>query len=297
MKLYTVLTVSVLLVLCSCRTPTQKQTADQTRVDKAQRALLTNEIQKAEAASEMVFATSVALDRDGGTNRSIYVAKSLNQRAMMTLGLPEYTRTLELREMVDQLLSENAKLRATGSNSLVAFDTKVGTLEKENAALQSKLDTAEQGAMDNYRKMAPAAEKWEKLVGWFHKILWIIGISVGLLVGVNIAAIAYPPLAPVAFILNKLTGGIFGGLGAIVFRLIPSAHSSAGVVKLADHEALEAKHEETQDALNHLVKAIERMKISDPKSYNESLKPHMLEVSADTVLRPVVDATKEKVGL
>lgn len=284
----------------ACKSATQKQQADQTRVDEAKTALLTNRIAVLEQAGQMVYATGVALDRFTASYTNIFpaikVAKDLNERASLTLGPPDLDDAIYLRQMVDDLLSENAKIKARGEEELRGKDHEITDLQTSRDTLKGDLAKVEAKLAADYKRAATKAEKWEKLVGWIHKIMWIIGISIATVIGVNVAAMAYPPLLPVAAIVNRLTGGIFGGLGAAVFRLIPTAKKSAGVVDESNHVALQQEHAVSETTLSHLVTAIGNLRNEKPEVFETVVKPYLKDTTSDDLSRPKIKEVQAKLA-
>jgi len=98
-----------------------------------------------------------------------------------------------------------------------------------------------------------------------------------------------------AAIANRLTGGIFGAFGGVLFRLLPSARKSAGVVAETDHIALKEDAAAKEVTLTHLVSAIHEMKTTDKDAYTNSLRPALLAKTSDETSRPIIEAIEAKV--
>jgi len=282
------LLVVFILTLTGCGTITKYQTIKELqRVEDAKANLAKNEKDRLERGRDFAYAAGQALDKICIEKQvpEVKVAKLLTDRALLTLGSPDSESALQLKQLVDDLLSENAKLRERGAAELADRDAMIAKLEHKAIALEKTLDKVEDARDATLIKDANKAAQWDaensfiNSINPFHdlwkfiKKLFILALIVGLLgAGLKIAAMFFPALKP----LSMMVDGCLGFFGKLVFRAAPAAQQAAGVVAVETHAA-------SEKTLAALVKTVQdlrydhgdevKAKVDDALAANNSSDP------------------------
>ena len=235
-------------------------------------------------AKGQVFATGLAMERETNESPALLLAKSFNLRAGLTLGPPDYQSAVDYAAIVSGALSTNATLQAEALKKLSAKDAEIIGLQAKLTLLQGKLAKTEARRDEDYAKAAAEAETWSRLKWWaWFTAFGFVGLSC-LPIGLKVASLAFPILAPVAGIFENLLGSCVKA----VFRVVPAATASAGVVGAAAYEKVDT-------ALNHVVLAVQRTKASPAPSIEELRG--QLKHATDTQSRAVIAEKKAELNL
>ncbi len=165
---------------------------------------------------------------------SIYttVAKSLGERAQIAIGSPEMAEIIQLREIVNNLVSSNKDLVIKGNKQLKDKDLEVVNLQQSINKLQDTLQVKEDKLKQINETNAGLADKFVKLKSIFWWIVWIVGIGFVLtLLGKVLPA----PYSNIIYLLALPFGILIKGIHA----LIPQAKEVAGVVGKEYKDGLE----------------------------------------------------------
>jgi len=257
----TVATVLFTFTGCGGMLTQYRQSKELAKVDKAKTQLVENQQERTDKGRDFVYGTKEALSRVPNPSPEVKVAKVLNDRANLALGNPPVEEALKLQRMVDDLLSANAELQRNGQAELARREKDIVSLERRNLELEEKLKKVEEARDEKFISNANKAAKWDQensflnSINPFHdlwkfvKKLFFLALFVGLLgVGLKVAALFFPALAP----LSAVVDGVLGGVGRMIFRVAPKAREAAGVVGAEVH----AVSEKTLATLVHAVQDI-----------------------------------------
>jgi len=252
----------LLVVVTGCGVLTKYRTVKELdRVDSAKTALVENKQERTDKGRDFVYGTKEALNRVPDPGPEVKVAKVLNDRANLALGNPPAEEALKLQKMVEDLLSANAEIQKNGQAELARRESDIVKLEERYRALEEKLKKVEDVRDSKFIDNANKAAKWDQensflnSINPFHdlwkfvKKLFFLALFVGLLgVGLKVASMFFPALAP----LSAVVDGVLGGVGRMIFRMAPRAKASAGVVSSEVHDL----SEKTLATLIHAVQDI-----------------------------------------
>lgn len=220
----------------ACKTPTQTANDRLAAVAKAKANEQTTRDAKAEAAKGSVFATGRALAYETNGSPAVVVARSLNDRAQLTLGLPTSAEGLAWARIVDGLLSAKEADRIEAVKSLAERDARIGYLEQKLKGQEVQTAKAEDRRDDSLLAIAREATTWRGI----KRILWIGG-------GVAFLLFFGPPLlsllgaaVPGLGIFANMASSLVGGMARNMFRAVPGALEKAKVVGVEQHAKLEA---------------------------------------------------------
>lgn len=286
MKRYITWLLSILLLLLSasavsCVGPlkgwlnvTNKEQKTEQKVDK-------NKEETVEKAKGWVHGTSKALQLDPAPNKYSEVASDFNKRAELTLGPPQYQVSLEIDKIVNGLLSTNAQIKIDAQKSLDKKDSEIVGLQQELTGLQSKLDKIQKEKEELGLKNSTLGQKWHNLVTWVKWIFWIVIIGIVLAVVSQILSIILPP--PYSSIFS-IIGLVFGGIGKLIFKIVPSSQKFAGTVDIKDYQL----SEKTLSQVIHAIQQIRHTEIT-PEIVSPQLKSIKIADIIDPVLKDHLD--------
>jgi len=220
----------------ACKTPTETANDRLAAVAKSKAKEQETRDAKAEAAKGTVFATGRALAYETNGSPAVVVARDLNDRAQLTLGLPTSAEGLAWARIVDGLLSAKEADRAEAVKALAERDARIGYLEDKLKGLAVQTAKAEDRRDDSLLAIAREATTWRGI----KRILWIGG-------GVAFLLFFGPPLlsllgaaVPGLGIFANMASSMVGGLARNMFRAVPGAMEKAGAVAKEAHAKLEA---------------------------------------------------------
>lgn len=272
MKTHLLILTAILALAAGCFTPKDRQAAADEKVAKAKNAIEKNDDKIERKGVGYTYAGDYSLSLDPTPSPFSKLAKEMTERSLVATGLPEMQEILELRSIVRGLLSTNVTQKAQAEKDLAARDQEVVKLQAANKNLEDKLQVAEQKRDEVSKENAEYATKWKKMTGWIKKILW----GVGILFALRFACIFLPP--PYNMI-GSVVDTVFGGLGKMVFKMMPAAKQAAGVVS-------EEAHITSEKTLEKLVGAIQDFR--DRKKQASTTDPVLSEL--DTLLNHYTDA-------
>ena len=220
----------------ACKTPNQTANDRLAAVAKAKANEQAARDAKAEAAKGTVFATGRALAYETNGSPAVVVARDLNDRAQLTLGLPTSAEGLAWARIVDGLLSAKEADRVDAVKALADRDARIGYLEDKLKGLAVQTAKAEDRRDDSLLAIAREATTWRGI----KRILWIGG-------GVAFLLFFGPPLlsllgaaVPGLGIFANMASSLVGGMARNMFRAVPGAREKAKVVAADQHAKLEA---------------------------------------------------------
>lgn len=243
----------LLLSIQGCISPNSRFNSAQGKVDTIEAKISTNQLRSYEIARDYTYAADFTLGLNTETNKYASTAKRFTEKSLLASGLPGIVEANRLQSISTNLLSTNATDVAQGTLDLMQKDAELAKVQKENVALQGKLDKAEQKLEEvNKENAAMATTLWK-----IKNVLKWIGFGFGGLVLIMIfcavAPIFMPALAPLAALLGNAVGGIF----KIVFRAVPAAAHGAGVVA-------KGAFEKSESTLSAVVEALQEARQKDP---------------------------------
>lgn len=217
-----------------------------------------NKDKTVDKAKQFVHGTGSALVADPNPSKYSEVAYDLNKRAEIVLGPPPYKEALEIDKIVAGLLSTNTQIKINAQKALETKDNEIVDLQMELNELHIKLDKIEEEKDKISLKNSVLGQKWHTLIKWIKWVFW--GIIIGIILAVisQILSVVLPPPYNGIFSIVAL---IVGGVGKMLFKLVPNAKSVAKVVD-------QGIHEESKIALTHLVSALQEIRSKEINSEN-----------------------------
>ncbi len=195
------------------------------------------------------------------------------------MGPPNYKEALEIDKIVAGLLSTNVQIKIDAQKALDKKDNEIIGLQTELNKLQVKLGKIEEEKDKIGLENSVLGQKWRNLVLWFKWIFWIVVIGIVLAVVSQILAVVLPPPYNGIFSIVAL---IVGGIGRMLFKLIPNARS---VAKAVPQEI----HEQSEKTLHSIVDAIETVR-------HQEIKPEdMIPQSKNIKIKDLIDNTLSKI--
>lgn len=274
----------ILLSLVGCalfRNPTASWDKATQKVEQVQNKIDTNKDNQTEVARQYVYSTHLALRADPSTNVAHDVAVDFNDKAVATLGTPEMAEIIQLRAMVNNLLSTNKALVVRGEKQAQALDQQLIELQTENGALMMKLDKAEKKVIEVGTTNAGYASKWTSLVKIFW---WIVYGFIAVFVIKILSAVLPPPYNSIVSIVAVPIGLVVKAIHGI----FPEAKAAAGVVAVKTYD-------NTKLALEHIITAIEEAKRDKPEVVAQVV-PYLKNETSVEVTRPLITDVKRELG-
>jgi ElaB/YqjD/DUF883 family membrane-anchored ribosome-binding protein len=269
---------SVLLIGCSIFSPSAKEKRAEAKVTQAKENIKDTKDVLTEKGKGYLWSTDYVLSLNPQTNVYTDVAKQMSSRALIALGTPPMEEVLQLREIVDNLVSTNKALIIKGQKDLKEKDEEIVNLQTKVVDYEQILKDKEQKFVELSRENADLASTWVRLKSWFWWGVWIFVIGFIL----TILAQALPPPA------NSIAAIVafpIGLLIKIIKGIIPSATKFAGVVS-------ENVHNEIKSAAEQMVLSINELKTKNPVAYEET--KNILKDKTDINSRAVIiDIKKE----
>jgi hypothetical protein len=257
--------VLVLLVLLApgCASPSQKQEAAQKKVEAVAKAITETNAVVARMGAAYVKAADYALKLDPEPSPFSKAAQLTIGRAEIALDsagvIPESSTVLELRRLVDGLLSTNAAMRIEATNILRRHDLAVANSEARESSLLTQLGALRVKLDAVNAENAALADTWTRIKSIFKWAAWLV---VGVFVLRAVGGVLPPPYNSPFHIVDAIAGGV----GRMVMGVLPKAKEAAGVVSRETHAL-------TEDTLRRVVKSIEAFKERDRDGYENGLKP------------------------
>lgn len=280
MKRFAAPLVAVFLLISGCGTPTQKNDKAEKRVETAKQAIAKNKDQQVEEAKGYVYAADRALSLDPNPSRFSTVGKMMTERSLLTLGNPDFETVIQYQRIIDGLVSTNAALQRKAEAELAKKDNQVIELQGDKASLERKLGKAEDSRKELAEKYAGMASKWARLIFWIRFAIYgVIGVFIFRLIGVFVP----PPYNSFFTIIDF----IFGGIGRCLFKLLPKAKETAGVV------AKEA-YDISEKTLSAVVGAVQAAR-QNPDVRNH-IDPLLKDATDKEVTRPKIIDVKTNLG-
>ena len=239
--------------------------------------IATNQVNQTQQGRDFTYATGEALKHVTNEIPAVTLAKSLNSRAILTLGTPDYAEAIKLQAMVEDLLSANVKLVNAGQVLLKEQDTAIAKLQIVEDKLNAKLATVEQKKEVAADANAVDAAHYQKIRWFFIKILWAVGILLAIGIGCKVASF-YPPLAPLGLVPDMAMGIVIKPVCA----MLPHAITVAGGVT-------KKVYDEASTALTNVVGAVKDLKTSNPGAF-ASLATHLKDWTSNETSRPIIAA-------
>ena len=181
---------------------------------------------KAAQASAFVAGSSQALASVTNPPPAVKVAQAMNVRAQASLPAPDTATALAVAKLVEELLAENATIRASGEKRLAALDAHAVELSARELELRAQLSAELDAERKSNAANAADATSWRahQRREWWTKFTDLFGTG-----GLIALAVAFPALAPLA-------GRAFGMLS----QIMPSSAVVTGVVSRASFDGVVA---------------------------------------------------------
>lgn len=314
MKTSIVLPILLMLLLSttSCETlngvfgkSSNKENKAKSKIEDIQRAQVENEKSKMEEISALASGTDYALNKLTNKEPPVIVAQDINKRISSLAGKPNLNAEKEMWNIIDELTSENAKLRLKGERDLAEKDKRYAELQNETKSLLNEKDVE----IVNYMKQAQATARLadtrkaalDEYQGWFGLKAVFLGMkqflltSVWVLLGLCIVFLVLRGFASS----NPAVGAIFGIFEQMVAWVIntiavlfPKALTFAGTVS-------KKVYDESTILLKKLVDNLQNLKNLQAKlGHDLTLKELFVELdkSLDENEKAMVDKIKKELG-
>lgn len=244
------------LLLIGCSTPSERVEKAEAVVDQVESTIKENRQEQDKQVSGLVYATDLALDK-AEDSKPVNLARDFNDRTASIVGLPAPEEAAQLRQLVDDLLSEIEKEKQRGEKSLAVLDAKLAEVSKEKESLQKKLQETQNQLAIVHKENAVLADLeaeresqwWNPFYDFWHglkkSLVWI-ALIVALLLILPIASIFFPAFAPIVSSLGHILGTAIGWL----LKKIPGLLSGAELIAQSTYNL-------THDTLQKLVSTIE----------------------------------------
>ncbi|MDO8610104.1 MAG: hypothetical protein Q7R95_06120 [bacterium] len=284
-RYYLILVVILSVLLMGCNTPMGKWIKGEKTVEKTKQQIVKNDDRLVEKTKGYLYGADFTLSL-APTNRYVEVAKGFTERGLSTIGQPEMQEVLQLKKIVNDLLSTNKAIMIQGEEALAEKDLEVVSLQKQNTKLEEKLLTQEEKLKEVNRENASLATTWKFITRGFW---WIVWIGVAYVVFRIAGAICPPPYNSFFGIFDFLIGGCV----RLIFKAAPKAMGAAKVVG-----------QEVKVALDQVVTSVEDAKTKiDSKNEAEGVKSVGLEqlktelrTNTDDASKKIINRTKENLG-
>lgn len=254
----------LIIFLTGCLTPTQKDNAAKSKVEKSEKAIQSNKESQLNKATGYTFAADYSLNKDPSPSAFSVVAKDMTRRSLLASGVPEAKTGLEYQKIVDGLISTNEQEKVSAR---IQLDRK----DKELILIQSKvsqLEKAKTKAEEERDKISEENAKYANLVVRIKRILNWIKWGIICVIVLRICSLFLPPPYN---IIGSIFDSIFGGLFKLGSKVLPKAKEAAGLVSLEVHR-------ESEETLKSLVAAIQKIRDTEVKPQDIEVNPTNLKI-------------------
>ncbi|MFZ5807074.1 MAG: hypothetical protein ACOY3I_07705 [Verrucomicrobiota bacterium] len=285
------------LWLGCAQSPQEKILRAETKVAQTEEKIQSVDAQRQQEAAGMVYATDLALDH-AEASKPVELAQAFNDRAQTLLGAPELMDAAQLRQLVNDLLSEMKQERQRGEDALKKLDKELAALASEKNRLhqtlvltQKKLETVHQEnilmAEKEHRRQSQWWNPFYDLSLSLKKFLvWGI-LILGLVLLLPILSAVFPVMLPVVSAIGVFLGKAIGWL----IRIVPGAISGAGVVGKKIFETVNSTKQRIIEAIEQWQQT---QKLQNKTEY-KSLSGYLAEI-LDWDNKNEVIASKQKIG-
>lgn len=264
-----------------CQTPIGKWFKAEKSVETTKKEIVKTDDSLNRKVIEYIYGADFTLSL-APTNRYVEVAKGFTERGLATSGYPSLEETLQLKQIVQDLLSTNRAERIKGEKALADKDEIIIELQQQKVDLNERLVAKEEKLAAVNAENAKLATTWKKITTGFWWIIWIFVIGFVLSI---LGKILPPPYNSIA----AIVAAPIGLFVRILQGIAPSIRSFAGVVPSVTHDA-------TQLTLEKLVLSIEELKKTKPSAFAE-LEPILKNKTDAETTRPQINAIKQDYGL
>jgi hypothetical protein len=224
-----------------------KQQRAERKIEETKQKIDNKDKEIVDVGKKFTYAANYALSQDPTPNQYSKVAKEMTDRSLLATGNPSAEEAKELRNMVINLLSTNAYLKAKGEIELAQHDKELSKLQDQLETLQQKLDKAEHKELIVAKENSILAGKWSRLMFFIKCIFWTVIVVIVL----RIVCLVLPePYNNIGYLFDYIVGGI----AKAFFKLLPKAKEAAGVVGSDVKQAFNGVVKGVGNALNTLDK-------------------------------------------
>lgn len=194
--------------LSGCWMPSERFRRASERVATSEKAIATNQTERASTGRDFTYAADYALSLDPIPTKEARVAHTLTSRSLLATGLPGIDDATRLRTMVEDLISTNEMQRVRGQKALEAKDRQLATLQRQAEELGVRLEESERKLRKVNEDNASLADKWARLSRLFW---WVVAGAV--LIGLGwlatiILPFFVPTVGPALGTMKRLVSGI-----------------------------------------------------------------------------------------
>jgi hypothetical protein len=282
-----------------------KENKQASKVEKIQNAQVKNDRDKMESVAILASGTDYALDKVINKEPPVVVAQDINNRVISLAGKPNLKAEKEMWEMIDNLTSQNAKLRLQGISALENKDKEIALLQAETKSLSEARDFE----ISKYMKLAEATARnadttkaeLDKMNSWFGLGAVFYGLKKFFLnsLYIIIGLIVVFTILRFASMSNPIAASIFGiieHIGSwlinIISLLLPKSLDKAGQISKIAYNDL-------SNVLSKIVDNIQNIKQIEAKTGQPiTLKELLVELdkSMDQSQKSIIDKIKKELG-
>lgn len=267
----------VCLILTGCINPFSKFLKQEKEIDKTQQKIEAVHLNRDELSKGYVYGANLALEKETNNSPNINIAKEFTDKSLIITGLPNAQNAADFSQIVEGKLSTNKVENKYADELLRLKNKQIILLEKDVEKLTSKLEKQEEAFKEQAMQNAKDAQLIYNIRKWFRLAMFgFLGF-----IGIRIASLFIPALAPIGNILDFTVGGLF----KIATKTLPKAKEAAGVVAKESYEL-------SEKTLNSLVQAIQQARQNtDVKTV---LDPILKDVTdKETTRVKILDKKKE----
>lgn len=246
--------------------PSERVARAQEKVAQTKEQINNYQDELVEKARNYVFGANYTLQLDTNPNVFTKTAEKMTSRAELVLGPPVIEQANQIKEIANDLVSNNVNLNTKGDELLVQKDEEIIILQNNIKHLNDQLEIKEKKSNSIALEMSAFGDTWYKIKHYFYYILWFIGIFLFLSL---LGKILPPPYNSIVNIVAIPMGLIIKGVHA----LFPAAKQAAGVVAVATYN-------QTKKTLENVVDSIEQTK--------DQISNKQVQVSQITPIVPAV---------
>lgn len=278
MKISRLLAFILISISLGCANPFKNFLKKEDKIAQTQQKIQVNKDNQNDLSSVYVYGISYVLSKDNNKNEYSTIAKDFADKSLLVTGNPPAKDALQMKKIVDGLVSTNKDDIALATKLLEEKDKQILKLEKKQSELEDRLGKQNEDLIKTAEQNAKDAQLMVTLRRWFRiSIFSILG-----LIGFRLACVFVPQLMPIGLILDNLLGGLF----KITTKALPKAADAAGLIAKETHEL-------SEKTLQHLVEGIEEFKAKHP-DIKDSLKLILKDITdKDTTRVKILDVKKD----
>lgn len=241
--------------LIGCQTPAEKQEKAAKKVAQKEEQIKTNQVAQVKKGVGMSDAALHILGKNPEPTVYDDVAKMSLETSMLAFQaadmMPPSYEILKYRQMVEDLISTNAQIKASASNQLNVVRQQLAATEKREQSLSGELGKLQEKLDAVNAENAAMATTWSTIKRIFWWAVWII--AGGFIIKLA-SVIVPPPYNSALYIVDHIVGGFV----RMVFAVFGKAKDAANVVSKQAHDLSET-------TLRQVVDSVQQVREKNPE--------------------------------